>query len=352
MTEKKSYSNVNTIHALQALRGVAVSLVVLFHTTQLCADYYQFAPLNGLFLFGFSGVHLFFVLSGFIILTIHYRDINQPRRLVSYLKKRFVRIYPIYWITLAIFSVWLFFRGAMTLDDIYASIGLVTMPWRYVNPVSWTLTFEIAFYLIFASLIINRRLGIIILCGWLIALAAAHLFDLHPPFVLRHLTHKYVILFMIGLTAAYLSIQWRQYSAIPNQGRVHDLFALGVIVFAITAYFCLANQIRDWDLWSVTLGFGIASGLMMMAALSPALEQFFQSRHLLTSLGDASYSIYLMHYLLIKTLVHWLKLYLPTTQPVMITLIFITVAIIVTWTGWLLHRLIERPLLHWLRRKF
>ena len=71
------------LYSLQAYRGLAVLLVVLYHGNNIVARRYGLAPLNDVFSFGFSGVHLFFVLSGFIILTAHIRDIDTPARLGS-----------------------------------------------------------------------------------------------------------------------------------------------------------------------------------------------------------------------------------------------------------------------------
>jgi peptidoglycan/LPS O-acetylase OafA/YrhL len=77
---------------LQALRGVAIVTVVLFHL----ADWELKMGLNPTYLFlrpfayfGFSGVDLFFVISGFIISWVHYDRIGQPAAVRDYAFKRF-----------------------------------------------------------------------------------------------------------------------------------------------------------------------------------------------------------------------------------------------------------------------
>ena len=57
------------LYSVQAYRGIAVLLVALFHGTIRVEKEYGLAPLNDVFSMGFSGVHLFFVLSGFILRT-------------------------------------------------------------------------------------------------------------------------------------------------------------------------------------------------------------------------------------------------------------------------------------------
>ena len=63
--------------------------------------YLEFDPSRRLFDFGHAGVEFFFVLSGFIILHIHWKDLGHPSRFSSFAGKRFLRIYPMYWLVLA-----------------------------------------------------------------------------------------------------------------------------------------------------------------------------------------------------------------------------------------------------------
>src|SRR5205823_13541637 len=99
---------------LQIFRGFAAVLVVIHHVTGSTDFYLHSSFLGGLFTVGWLGVDFFFVLSGFIITYIHYGDIGNRSTLKAYATKRFLRIYPIYWIValLAIIpfikSDWLF----------------------------------------------------------------------------------------------------------------------------------------------------------------------------------------------------------------------------------------------------
>ena len=71
-------------------------------------------PFGGLFLFAHAGVDFFFVLSGFIIYRVHRGDIGSPHRLSRYAWRRFVRIYPTYWIILAGFGLLLLYSPKRT----------------------------------------------------------------------------------------------------------------------------------------------------------------------------------------------------------------------------------------------
>ena len=140
--------------------------------------------LNGLFLPGWSGVHFFFVLSGFIIFYGNSNDIANPAKLKSYALKRFKRIFPIYWLytlgALILNYFFLYFVGhnfitwsGHDLSSVIQSIALwptnmdgATM---FILPVAWTLTYEVIFYIVFAALIFSaKRLSYCIVCTWVL----------------------------------------------------------------------------------------------------------------------------------------------------------------------------------------
>ncbi len=345
------HSQRNTLYSIQVFRGVAAVLVVLYHATQFVQAYYQHPPLGGFFLFGFAGVHLFFVLSGFIIFTIHCNDIGKPRKLMRYIKKRLIRIYPIYWFTLAIMAAWYLFAKTITSADILQNIFLLKMPTHWINPVCWTLSFEILFYFIFAFLILNRIIGWAIILSWVAVVAYTNIAGVHLSlFFIHYAFHKYTVLFMIGMFFAYLNICLGRLEVTAKNRAAYAALICGPVIFAITAFFVLLHKIVNWDTWPITLGFGLSSGIFMLCCLSESIESFFQKQRVLTFIGDASFSIYLLHYFLVSLLIPYSKGLFPSISQYSVTLLFALICTLTVLAGCLLYQVVERPMLNFLRK--
>lgn len=82
----------NKLNIVNALRGIAAILVVLFHVSSHYKETEAYSFLYGSFLFGYSGVDFFFILSGFIIYYVHNTDIRDRTRIYTYTLKRFLRV--------------------------------------------------------------------------------------------------------------------------------------------------------------------------------------------------------------------------------------------------------------------
>ena len=119
---------------LQSCRAFAAVLVVLFHLggTIALPKYFGIDGFAAPFAFGHAGVDLFFVLSGYIIVTVHWQDFGKPDRLIGYLKKRAARIYPVYWLVfIAVYAAaqaMPSLRGAMPADMSTLAKSLFLLP--------------------------------------------------------------------------------------------------------------------------------------------------------------------------------------------------------------------------------
>jgi peptidoglycan/LPS O-acetylase OafA/YrhL len=147
--------------ALDGVRGIAILLVVFFH---------NFGFIN-YFFFGWLGVDLFFVLSGFLITDILIRETGSKNYLKSFYTRRVLRIFPIYYLLLIIFLLILphFISSTVNLEyytSNQAWLWTYTQNWLYIiKPHAysnillhlWSLAVEEQYYLIWPFVILIFR---------------------------------------------------------------------------------------------------------------------------------------------------------------------------------------------------
>src|ERR1051326_304957 len=161
---------------LDLLRFIAACGVMLFHYTYLAPQHHllpgSFPILSQIGKYGFLGVDVFFILSGFVILLTAYE-----KDAIAFAVARMLRLYPAYWIcvtlTAAAIVVTRSLPATVTPFQYFANLTMVHgfFGIRDVSGVYWTLAVEIQFYfLIFLILLIGqiRRLGYL-LGLWLLA---------------------------------------------------------------------------------------------------------------------------------------------------------------------------------------
>jgi len=187
---------------LEILRGVAAMVVVLAHIVykgQYFNNGYIPLPLKYLVLPAHFAVLIFFVLSGYVI-GINHKDRLVDEKINDYLKKRFIRIYPIYFVATGL--ALLVATASYSLPTIFANFTITQNMWYPViaeNSPAWTLNFEVLFYALFipVSFYQVRPLMAIILS---LSIAIA---SLYVPVV--HVITAYAIGFCFWLSGLYLS---------------------------------------------------------------------------------------------------------------------------------------------------
>ena len=340
------------LELIQVCRGIAALLVVLFHVNQFSELKLNQSFLGGIFTFGGAGVDFFFVLSGFIIFYAHHLDINQPNKLNSFIIKRLIRVYPLYWlITLALLPIYFlvpaFGEGyERNLDVILKSLLLYPQEHYPILIVGWTLSHEIFFYLMFALAIgLNSRITKPIFLGWLTTTCILFYFSLsdqlaiQPPLLVNFIFNPHNLEFVLGCLAAYLVCQ--------TQIRFSRLWLMtGTSLFLWAAL---------WDNYQIAnipdvIAYGVPSMLIVLGAASVDEQHPIAVHPWLSYLGDASYSIYLVHYpWLSACFMAAIALKLPNW--LYSDLLMSSLAVITVIAGCLTYQYLEKPLISLLRRK-
>ena len=331
--------------SVQVLRGFAAIAVLLYHAGIYASMHFKTAVFN--FEYGPLGVDFFFTLSGFIITYVHLKDIRENGSVGKFAFKRFLRIFPFYWLVLlvvvaldpATFPGWKLFLENVLLFRLPMS----QMPLK----VAWSLTFELMFYFLFAIAIAagwkNAR---IMLIGWLLLIVFAPVWK---NSFYQVLVANMNIEFLFGCLAGYLFLQKKYSSNIL-------VFIIGLILLAALFGVCITwLEFNRFSIFYTTLMGAISGWIIYHAALLDITKWSRMLAHPLFVLaGDASYSIYLTHTVympyLFKGTSGVMNVSAFSSPAQLLVILFIIVISIIA--GIVIHLLIEKPMLIYLRRKF
>jgi peptidoglycan/LPS O-acetylase OafA/YrhL len=151
--ERRSAARQMRIPQLDGLRGIAVLLVVLYHfipSIGLTGGGFWFHFQN-CFRFGWSGVDLFFVLSGFLIGGILLDARESPSYFRTFYSRRFYRIFPLYYI-------WIFFYAVLAAGAFSRLPVSIAVAWPGARP--------LVVYALFLQNVVHKDLSGI-LAAWL-----------------------------------------------------------------------------------------------------------------------------------------------------------------------------------------
>lgn len=321
--------------SVQALRGVAVILVVAFHakTAQLHNVWLYLPVIED---YGWVGVRLFFVISGFIIAD----RIGGSASLKDFYLRRYFRVFPLYALaTLAALFIAHQHGGPLYTSPVtesgrpfdpgrfYIIKSLFIIPqdaWPYLN-VGWSLEYEIVFYAVFGALFftLGGRLAIAAFVPLGFALWYFNGFGL-----LANLA--FFLYFSCGVAARL----WLSLNPKPIWPALVAISGLGAAVYEME----FAALTHDFVLFTA-LGF---MGLVVWVIQLERSGGLFQTRSPLVVVGDMSFSLYLTHMLFIALASVPLRgVELTPAQSDVIRLTFICVSLGLGYLTWLC---VETPL--------
>jgi len=350
--------------ALTSLRFFAALHVVIFHflAMQILGGPGWYQKLASI---GYVGVSFFFVLSGFILV---YTYAGRPMILKEFWRARFARVYPAYVFSLLFTAPWFFF-AVLTMNIpffawakahlklillmvpslLQAWVPQAVLSW---NPVAWSLSVEAFFYLLFPFLLVflvrrsQPQLFLIAAGSWLATLALSGSYVLLNPdhlavvnadvlgaFWLNALKFNPLARlpeFLLGMACGFLFLRSRRESKFATR-----VVFSGIAVFAVVVAFSTAIP---YPILHTALLSPAFAAIIYGLALRPSWGAFLENR-LLVLCGDASYSLYLLH-----SMIMGMYFYSQTGQVVHKTFLGVLVFVLLMLAiSMLVYRFIEEP---------
>lgn len=289
------------IEQLTFTRFIAAFLIVIFH-------FGKKSPLFDNNYVGFIisqsniGVSYFFVLSGFVMMVAYYnrKEIN----FFSYMKNRFARIYPVYFLAICIAFLGYFLVNEINWDDLFLNI-LMIQTWilgksQVFNPPAWSLSVELFFYLLFPLLfnkyfkkVSLRKMIIQVLLFWLSSQIIYHLclsneimglLNTESDTYFKCIPLLHLNQFIVGMLGGYIFMKY-----LTNIKYNTDVFLISLagVLIIILKYNSTVN------LHNGALAIIYVIFLLLLSINNGYITRLFKNKKLVF-LGEISYGIYIL----------------------------------------------------------
>ena len=310
------------IKEIDGIRGIAILLVVSFHyiNNQLVDSSFYIGQLMAKITgFGWVGVDLFFVLSGFLIGTVLLNTLKSKNYFKTFYLRRIFRIIPNYFLLILIFIL---VKTSDLFDDNYFLTGNDVVPlWSYFlmvhnffmsslnnlgndsMSITWSIGIEEQFYLVIPLLLwrLNPKyIPYLMVLFIVLSILSRNVFG--------HWIDKYVLIYCrldslsMGVIIAWLN---RYYVIKDVVCKIRNiLFIVLFITMIASAYFYVSYG--DLGIYKHTLFSLVFSILILFAlGLNSNLYGTFLRCDLLCWIGRLSYSLYLFHFIILGFVHHY-----------------------------------------------
>lgn len=335
------------LEGIQFMRGIAALVVLVYHACSLSVDYAAGAFYAPALVVGKAGVDLFFVISGFVMVASTYERFDDPTEPSRYVAYRISRIFPPYWILSLVVLVYYLYNPAGVNSkhggvDLVASFLLLPSPLLPLIPVAWTLVFELFFYIVFfcaISFLPRSRLGSA-LALWVLFIVINGIVDAKFGGGFKTLLlHPYILEFIGG---ALIGLAYKKKGPASEIMSVLLLIVGFALFLAVAMYFQGVGQSDSIPIWIRILFFGMPSLFLIYGCIGLNFDGKWV--RVINKAGDCSYSIYLIHILVIH-LGYRLIARKLSVELDFVANGFLVFALIIVSIGlsWIFHKYIEKP---------
>lgn len=293
--------------SLNVVRVVLAFLVLGYHAGGTIAldKYFSIAAFDQLLGFAGNRVAFFFVLSGFVMKLAYGKYIGQIDKCRPYLWRRFVRVFPTYWVVLLMVLVAsVFLPNGMAavpgdLDSILRMLLLIPQAHSAGGPngaplliVAWTMHYEVVFYLVLAAWIASRALGGAISLLFVINAADCAASSCGP--YRQFLSGLPMAYFVVGVAAAWAV---RRLPALRMAMPIMWLALAGYVGIALAPQLSSGHVVLQH---SELISVGLAAVILVCLVNSEEARPQRSGSRWVQRLSDASYAMYLLHFPIIS----------------------------------------------------
>jgi peptidoglycan/LPS O-acetylase OafA/YrhL len=279
---------------LDLARSTAIALVTTFHLWRFFgAQTAHVGPFDllGVAAMGFTGVDLFFVVSGYAV-SLTWGQMDRGQTVMAFWASRLLRIYPPYVVAIGVWCVIISFGYAVKPTGIKDIATHLTFTHTFlrdtffsVSGVFWSLAIEAHFYLAFPLLVVLGMRGIWAVCA--VCLLFTIVVSLQTPatYVLRWNLVTFLPLFLLGMAL-------QRYPYRSARAGFIALTAALILMVLVPRYSAIPlPELRIFErlMIGACLGFGIFNVAQVVTPSSLI-------GRIVTSVAVASYSIYLYNY--------------------------------------------------------
>jgi len=338
---------------VQALRALAALAVVALHVQMEAGRPPSIPPALPDMRVGNAGVDLFFVISGFVMVYSSEALFGRGDGPWRFFVRRLIRIVPLYWLVTTYYVLrHAFFPSGEPQKPIefivssylfipYPLDGHILTPMAANQPflgLGWTLNYEMLFYLLFSiPVLLSRRAAVLVTSIVLITFVIAGIIAPGMPFPWRFWADPIVLEFVFGMS---LGLVFREGWRLPRW-LCWTLLVAGLLAFNLDP----DGTGSDYRaaVW------GIPAAMMVAGATLGDFKPTGRVWRWIAIVGDASYALYLTHFLPIRAMVHlsWWTHFDMASAPWLWMAATLLVAIA---TSVVIFYAVERPINFFLRR--
>ncbi|WP_416826356.1 acyltransferase family protein [Ectobacillus polymachus] len=327
------------LQLVQASRAIVPLLVILFHTSFVSNQYFNFNLLGLTKLSRIGGADYFFVLTGFMMYYVYAKDFGIKEKFRPFLIKRFTRIIPYYWLLTIVMIVFFYFvpigygygKNLQTMLNSFLLLPSQDFPIIYS---AWSLRYTLLFYFVFSLFIYsNSRFMKTVVGLWIASILYFSITSTtFSNDFLAMIFNKINLEFVAGVCCAYYAM--------------HRTIKHGMVFLIASAigfgYTWISGVYNLWR-FDETFMYTICATALILGIVSIDMTRQIKLPRIFNYLGNASFSIYLVHPPFLGFVAAMLVKLGITSVIGSVGSIIVTM-ITVTIMGCLAHSYIEKPL--------